>query len=167
MLRQIATFHLQGMMLGVDILLVREVYRKISLTPIPDSSKHLRGLVNLRGRVVTVIDLNVCLQRDPIKDIKNSRLLIMKTDEEVSSYLNDGSLKKANLGDDIVGFLIDRMDDVLELEDKQIHPPPPNMKISDETLVEGVIKQENELIILLDVSAILDNVINMATDIQK
>ena len=63
MARQIATFVLGKTLLGLDILLVKEVYRSVSITPIPDAPEHIRGLMNLRGRVVTVMDLNTCLGR--------------------------------------------------------------------------------------------------------
>jgi purine-binding chemotaxis protein CheW len=161
MTRQIATFALGDTLLGVNILLVKEVYRHMSVSPIPDAPAHLSGLMNLRGRVVTVIDLNVCLNR-PVTTNTEGRLLILKTQEEIRGYKNKGLLQDdAYLGEDIVGFLIDRMDDVLTVEDEDILPPPPNLVEIDEELVEGVIKQENHLVILLHITAVLDLVMKI------
>ncbi|MFO7754229.1 MAG: chemotaxis protein CheW [Desulfobacteraceae bacterium] len=156
--RQITTFMLGNTRIGIDILLVREVYRHMSVTPVPDSPPHLNGLMNLRGRVVTVIDLNVCLSRPPAEDIESNRLLVMKTDKEIEKYKSEGLLKEISIGDDMVGFLIDQMDDVVSIEDSEIFPAPPHLDEVEEALIEGVIKQGEELIILLDVTALLEKV---------
>jgi len=163
MSRQIATFVLGETLLGVDILLVKEVYRHATLSPIPSAPKYLRGLMNLRGRVVTVIDLNVCLNRSEICDPEKGRLLIMKTQEEIAGY-KEGYLAGVRLGEDIVGFLIDRMDDVLTVSDEDILPPPPNIVDIDEGLIEGVIRQGEHLVILLRVTAVLDVVMNASNE---
>jgi len=164
MTRQIATFLLGSTLLGVDILLVKEIYRYKAISPIPDAPTHLRGLMNLRGRVVTVIDLSVCLNRPAATNIDDCRLLILKTQEEIRNYINKGLLEDASLGEDIVGFLIDQMDDVLTIENEAILPPPPNLVDIDEALVRGVIKQGEQLVILLDVTAVLGLVMNAAID---
>ena len=103
MSRQITTFLLGETRIGIDILLVKEVYRHMSITPIPDSPRELKGLMNLRGRVVTVIDLNVCLNRPSTKNIETSRLLVLKTDEEIDKYKTTGFLEDISLGDDQIG----------------------------------------------------------------
>lgn len=156
--RQITTFMLGDTRIGIDILLVREVYRHMSVTPVPDSPPHLNGLMNLRGRVVTVIDLNVCLARPATEDIESNRLLVMKTDKEIEKYKSEGLLKEISMGDDMVGFLIDQMDDVVSIEDSEIFPVPSHLEEVEEALIEGVIKQGEELIILLDVAALLEKV---------
>lgn len=153
--RQITTFMLGDTRIGIDILLVREVYRHMSVTPVPDSPPHITGLMNLRGRVVTVIDLNVCLSRTATEDIESNRLLVMKTDKEIEKYKSKGFLKDISIGDDMVGFLIDRMDDVVSIDDSEIFPAPPHLDEVAEALIEGVIKQGEELIILLDVPSVL------------
>ncbi|MDM8549166.1 chemotaxis protein CheW [Desulfobacterales bacterium HSG2] len=164
MTRQIATFLLGSTILGVDILLVKEIYRYKAISPIPDAPEHLRGLMNLRGRVVTVIDLSVCLNRPAAANIDDCRLLILKTQEEIRNYINKEILEDTSLGEDIVGFLIDQMDDVLTIENEAILPPPPNLVDIDEALVRGVIKQGEHLVILLDVTAVLGLVMNAATE---
>ena len=155
MTKQIAAFCLGETLLGIDILLVKEVYRHMVISPVPDTPGHIRGLMNLRGRVVTVIDLNVCLNRTADDSIEDSRLLILKTREEIT----DRSLENCT-GDDIVGFLIDRMDDVISVKTDEIFPTPPNLVNIEEELIEGVIKLGDQLVLLLKVSAILDRVMN-------
>ncbi len=159
MSRQIATFNLGNSRLGIDILLIKEVYRQMSITPIPDAPAHLKGLVNLRGRVVTVIDLNVCLNRTPSYNIDTSRLLVLKTDDEIEKYKKCGAVGDISLGNDIVGLLIDQMDDVITIENFDILPAPSNIDAAEESLIEGVIKKGEQLIIILDVNAILQKII--------
>ena len=164
MTRQIATFLLGDTLLGIDILLVKEVYRHKAMSPIPDGPAHLLGLMNLRGRVVTVIDLNISMNRPPRVRRDNCRLLILKTQEEIRKYSDKEFLEDVRLGEDIVGFLIDEMDDVLPLVNEEILPPPPHLVDIDSDLIEGVIKQGNRLIILLDVTAVLDIVMNASIE---
>lgn len=160
MTKQIATFRLGETVLGIDILLVKEVYRHMVISQIPDTPPHIRGLMNLRGRVVTVIDLNVCLNRPPIDSIEDSRLLILKTREEIT----DSDLENAT-GDDIIGFLIDRMDDVITISNDEVFPTPPNVVTIQEEFIQGVIKRDDQLVLLLNVSAILDHVMGNVGEI--
>lgn len=156
MTRQIATFLLGETVFGVDILLVKEIYRHKVISPIPGAPTHLRGLMNLRGQVVTVIDLNVCLNRPEIENIEGCCLLIFKIQQEITEY----GLKDVYVGEDIVGFLIDRMDDVLSVEDIEILPTPPHLQNVDEHLIKGVIRHGKRLVILLDIPALLEGVMN-------
>jgi purine-binding chemotaxis protein CheW len=161
MTRQITTFILGSTRLGVDILLIKEIYRHMSVTPVPASPKHIRGLMNLRGRVVTVIDLAVCLGRPPQDNIEENRLLVLKTNGEISKYQARGKLSDTDLGDDIVGLLIDRMDDVIEAEDCDIMPAPSNLAEVENALIRGVIKQKNELIIILNIPVLLEKIMDI------
>ncbi len=156
--RQIVSFMLEDTVLGVDILQIKEIYRQMSMSPIPDAPPHLRGLMNLRGRVVTVVDLNVCLNRSPVAHLADRRLLILKTREEILNCEAGTEAEAQGLGEDIVGFLIDRMDDVLSLEESDILPAPANLADIDESLIKGVVKRGNRLVMLLDLPAVLDKV---------
>ncbi len=154
--RQITTFKLGDLFLGVNILLVKEVYRYKAITSIPGASEHLCGLMNLRGKIVTVVDLNVCLNRGPTPNKNECRLLILKTEEEVMAVNSRSRPDHIHWGDDIVGFLIDSMDDVLEIDHRDILPSPSNLARMDENLMDGVVKQGDRLMIILDVPAVLD-----------
>jgi purine-binding chemotaxis protein CheW len=167
MVQQIATFTLGNTFFGVNILLVKEVYRHMSISPIPDTAPHLGGLMNLRGRVVTVVDLNVCLNRPSKSDMEDGRLLIFKTRDETQKYIKKGLVKEIDLGEDIVGFIIDQMDDVLYVEEEEILPPPPHIVDVDIELIEGVVKYKNRLVILLDVSAILEKVMEAVVENEQ
>ncbi len=162
--RQIATFYIGKILFGVDILLVKEIYRHTSMTRIPDAPKILAGLMNLRGRVVTVIDLRLFLNH-PVLPAKNeTKLLIMKTQEEINGYIEQGTLDDNYLGDDIAGFIIDRMDDVRTVGYKDILPPPPNLLEADESLIEGVVKKKEDLLIILNVPVVLEKTMRAVSE---
>jgi len=114
-----------------------------------------------------VIDLNVCLNRPATQNIDTSRLLVLKTDKEIEKYKTSGLMKNIFLGDDIVGLLIDQMDDVITIQDSKIFPAPPNLDEVEETLIEGVIKQEEQLIIILDVNAVLEKIMAVCASMEE
>lgn len=157
--RQIATFRMGETRMGVDILLVKEVYRRMRVSPVPGAPPQLVGLMNLRGRVVSVIDLAACFQRKGVAS-DQGQLLILKTDGEVAPFLRDGRLPSdlGRMGEDIVGLLIDGMDDVMTLPPDQVLPAPPNLADLNGDLIEGVVKTAAELVILLTVPALLEQV---------
>jgi len=143
MSRQITIFKVGETLLGLDILTVKEIHRHMELTPIPGAPKHLSGLMNLRGRIVTVVELSVCLHLE--ENDGEKILLILKTDSEIRQYQQRGLLTDVSLGEDIVGLLINSMEDVLDVEDEDILPTPPNIGSVDRQLIQGVIKLEKEI----------------------
>jgi purine-binding chemotaxis protein CheW len=164
--RHIATFLVGETLLGLDILAVKEVYRHMNLTPIPGAPGHFCGLMNLRGKVVTVIDLSVCLDLTP-SAAEEKRLLILKTNSELARCRMTGKLENVNLGEDTIGFLINRMEEVLTIEDDEILPVPSNLDILEKNLICGVVKLKNRLVILLDVTAVLEGVAAASTMVPK
>ncbi|MCD6308579.1 MAG: purine-binding chemotaxis protein CheW [Candidatus Latescibacteria bacterium] len=162
MSRQITTFSVADTLLGLDILIVKEVYRHMDLTPVPDAPPHMSGLMNLRGRVVTVVDFGACLNLVK-EEPHEKKLLIMKTNAEILKYQQKGLLADVSLGDDIVGFLIDDMDEVLTVEDEDVLPTPPNLDTVDRQLIEGVVKLKNKLVLILDINAILERILSLST----
>lgn len=160
MSRQIATFRMGDTRMGVDILLVKEVYRRMQVHPVPGAPPQLVGLMNLRGRVVSVVDLAACFQRAGVSS-EQGQLLIFKTGAELAGFVREGRLpeRMARLGEDIVGLLIDEMDDVMTVSRDAVLPPPPNLGGLDDHLVEGVIRTEGELVVLIDASAVLNRVV--------
>lgn len=162
MSRQITTFAVGEMLLGLDILIIKEVHRQVAVTPVPGAPEAISGLMNLRGRVVTVIDPEVCLNL-PRTHGAEKRLLVLKTDGEISDYIAGGMLGDVVLGGDIVGLLIDRMEEVQVIENEDVLPPPPNLDTTERKIIEGVIKLKNRLIVLLNVTRMLEGVLTASS----
>ena len=135
--RQYATFYVGNILLGVDIRQVQEINRQLEVTDVPHSDNYVRGVINLRGDVATVIDLRTILGLPSAEVTQESRNLIVHSHGET------------------IGFLVDRISDILTLHRKEMSQTPTNVEGIDENLFRGVYKLEKELLIVLDVDTVL------------
>ncbi len=151
-MEQFATFYMNDTLLGLPILAVREINPHIEMTDVPLAPDFIRGLVNLRGQVVTVIDLGLKLGLGKREVNDKSRLIIVKTNSELSDQALAQGIKTS---DDPVGLLIDAIGDVVTAEEEDIEPPPANMDIGDLKYVRGVVKTKDRLLTVLNLGQLL------------
>ncbi len=130
--RQYCTFYLDRLFLGVEVERVQEVIRYQEMTRVPLSAPEVRGLINLRGQIVTAIDLRRRLG------------LPERTDEELPMNVVIRS------DDGAVSLLVDHIGDVLEVRDEQYEPPPDSIPGLARQLITGVYKLEKSLLLVLD-----------------
>lgn len=135
--RQYATFRIGDLLLGIDIHQVQEINRNLRITPIPHAPCAVRGVINLRGEVVTVIDLCRVLGLPPGKESRLARNIIV------------------NEGGEQMGFLVDSVADVITCSSDDIDPLPENLEGLDQTFFEGVFKLEDNLLIIVNVAQTL------------
>jgi len=139
----VAAFYVGEMHLGIDIRVVREINRIVAFTPVPHSPPQVRGVINLRGEVVTVMDLRVILGLGTTEISKNAKNVIVQSDSEQ------------------VGLLVDRIGDTICVPKNAIEPVPANMRSADAELFKGVCRMGSELVVILDVEmALADNVLH-------
>ncbi len=161
--QQIATFLVGDTILGIDILFIKEVHRQLRTSPVPGAPREITGLVNLRGKIVTIIDLEYYLTGKSRESLENTRLLIMKTGAELQAlHQDDEEIANARVGDDIVGLLIKRMDEVITIDSDEILSPPSNMSEVESGIIEGVVKLEDRLVLILDHPAVLNRALTAA-----
>jgi purine-binding chemotaxis protein CheW len=129
------TFYVGNLLIGVDIQHVEEINRQVNVTPVPHSPPHVRGVINLRGEVVTVVDLRKVLDMGETEVNQNSRTVVV------------------NSGSEEIGLLVDRVADVMQARTDQIDPPPANISGVDGRFFKGVYKLDKSLLIVLDVNA--------------
>lgn len=134
---QFATFYVGDILLGVDIRQVQEINRQLFVTEVPHSKDYVRGVINLRGDVATVIDLRTILGLPIAEKTRDSRNLIVHSHGES------------------VGFWVDRISDIHTLPSDQISPPPIKVDGVDGNLFKGVFKLEKEMLIILNVDEVL------------
>ncbi len=134
---QLATFHVGDILLGIDIQQVQEINRQLDVTDVPHSPNYVRGVINLRGEVATVVDLRTILGLPSAEVTRESRNLIVHSQGET------------------IGFLVDRISDILTISHNEISPSPTTIEGVDGSLFKGVFKLETELLIVLDVDAVL------------
>jgi purine-binding chemotaxis protein CheW len=140
-IRQLVTFRIGQEDFGVDILMVQEIIRLPKITPIPNAPEFILGVINLRGRIIPVIDLRQRLKipgNRPSPDDKKTRILIV----EMFAH--------------VMGFIVDGVSEVTKVDVSAIEPTP-NLVVSniDAEYIKGMIKLSNRLIILLDFRKVL------------
>jgi len=133
----VSTFHLGDTMFGIDTLRVQEAIKIPDITMVPRAQKSILGVINLRGRIVTIIDLNSKLGLELSLLTADSRLIIVSWEDEQ------------------IGFLVDRIDDVIPIERRDISPPPSNVKGMQGQFFEGVHRSEKGLLVVLNIDAVL------------
>ncbi len=154
-MRQFNTFYLDDALFGVDIYLVRELNRLLHFTPVPDGPEYIRGLLNLRGQVITVFDLGRRLGLSSRVITPKTRNVILKTDSETAAYRHQHQAS-TRVGEDSVGFLVDRIGDVVEVEEDRIEAPPANIGDIVTEFVSGVVELPDKLLVLLDVGKVVE-----------
>jgi purine-binding chemotaxis protein CheW len=135
--RQLCTFSLDSLLFGVEVRSVQEVLRYQEMTRIPLSSPVIRGLINLRGQIVTAIDLRARLGFSPLGATKHPMNVVLRR--------TDG----------VVSLLVDEIGDVLELDDALFERPPENLAGVFRDVVLGVYKLDGKLLLLLDVERVV------------
>ncbi len=137
LVQQYATFYVGNLLLGVDIGQVQEINRQLDVTDVPQAPKCVRGVINLRGEVTTVIDLRTILGLEQTEVTDSSRNLIV------------------NFKDETLGILVDRISDILAVRNDEINPPPTNVNGIQGKFFLGVHTLESEILVLLNLDAVL------------
>jgi len=133
---------------GMDVTIIREVNRSVEMTPVALAPDLIRGLMNLRGQIITVLDPAIRLSLEPCKISSLTRCVVLKTKNE-GSYLG---LR------DITGILVDSVGDIITVENNDLEQAPPNLSELNDQFVDSVIKMENGLLIILNMTKILEPV---------
>ena len=130
--RQLCTFVLEGQTFGIHVDCVLEVIRSLPLTHVPLAPEAVCGLINLRGQIVTAIDLRRRLELGPLKEGKTARMnIIIRTSE--------GPLC----------FPIDEVGDVVDVEERLFEPVPETMTGTARKLIDSVCKLRGTLLLVL------------------
>ena len=146
--RQFATFPVDDQVYGIDVLLVREIIRHVEFTPVEHAPNGVLGLLNLRGQIITVLDLGAVLDVPPRQVSPESHCIILKTKEELlRSAVRDAVDDETPA--EIVGIMVDRIADVVAIDASCIEPPPANARGVDGAMLEGIAKKDDRLLLIL------------------
>jgi purine-binding chemotaxis protein CheW len=127
------TFFLDGLFLGVDVLKVQEVIRYQEMTRVPLSPGVISGLINLRGQIVTAIDLRRRLRLPDRHPNPLPMNVILRT------------------GDGPVSLLVDEIEGVREVDEESFERPPGTLDVVARDLIQGVYKLKDRLLLILDI----------------
>jgi purine-binding chemotaxis protein CheW len=134
----LVTFILGNEEYGLDVRLVQEVIRLTEITPVPRAPDFVKGVINLRGRIIPVVDLK-------------RKLAI----GEVDASARTARVVVARLRDRLVGLLVDGASQVLKVPVSLIEPAPEEVLEVDADYIRGVAKLANRLVILMDLARVL------------
>ncbi|NVM20938.1 MAG: chemotaxis protein CheW [Desulfobacterales bacterium] len=134
---ELATFFVGEALCGMDILRVQEINKLMERTWVPQAPQYVLGVLNLRGRIVTIIDLGKKLGLSPTKPSDATRNIIVTSQDEY------------------IGLLVDRIGDVMLARWDKIESPPSNIKGVQGKFFEGVYKTYDSLVGILDVEEVL------------
>ena len=137
-MRQYATFTVDSLLFGVEIHKVQEVIRHQDMTAVPLAGHGAAGLINLRGEVVTAVDLRTRLGLAPRPDGMLPMNVVVRVDDEP------------------VSLLVDTIGDVAHVSSDQFEEPPETTTGPGRVLVTGAYKLENALLLVLDVARAAD-----------
>jgi purine-binding chemotaxis protein CheW len=135
--RQYVTFRVEPHLLGIDILHVREVNQALGLTPVQRAPSFVRGMVNLRGQILTVFDLGVRLGLPARRITDESHNIILKSEA--------------------VGLLVDGVGDVVEANGDRLEAAPANLGGLQREFLEGVMELPQALLGVLSVEKLLEH----------
>jgi purine-binding chemotaxis protein CheW len=134
---ELATFYVGEALCGMDILNVQEINKLMEMTNVPQSPDYVTGILNLRGQIVTVIDLGIKLGLTPTELSDTTRNIIVNAENEY------------------IGLLVSRISDVVEAKWDKVEDPPANLGGVQGAFFKGVFKTKDRLIGILDVTKVL------------
>jgi purine-binding chemotaxis protein CheW len=133
---QLVTFKLENEEFGVDILKVQEINRMLTITKIPNAPPFVEGVINLRGKIIPIVDLRKRLGFNGKAYDKSTRIIVVELDGL------------------ILGFIVDSVSEVLRVSESTVEPPPSIMGGIESDYIEGVGKLDNRLLILLELGKV-------------
>jgi len=134
---ELATFYVGQALCGMDILKIQEINKLMEMTKVPQAPDYMVGILNLRGQIVTIIDLGQKLGLGSVEISNESRNIII------------------NAPGEHVGLLVTKISDVVMADPDKIEPAPANMSGTQGSFFTGVYKTENKLIGILDIKEVL------------
>ena len=151
---QYLTFSLADEEYGVEILRVREIKGWVPVTQIPNAPAFLKGVLNLRGTIVPIVDLRMRFNMDAIEYTPTTVVIVL-------SLVSEGSERT-------FGIVVDAVSDVLNIADGDIRPKPDFGTVVDADFISGLATVDEQMVMLLDIDRLLRpdeiNVISSVTE---
>ncbi|NIA14837.1 MAG: chemotaxis protein CheW [Nitrospiraceae bacterium] len=135
------TFKLGDEVYGLEILKVQEIIGMMNVTAVPKTPEFVRGVINLRGKVIPVIDLRLKFQMETKEDTERTCIIVVQVACEEQTVT--------------MGIIVDEVSEVLDVDASQIEPPPAMGAGTDSDFILGMGKVANKVVMLLDADRVL------------
>jgi purine-binding chemotaxis protein CheW len=136
-LLQLVSFKIGNEEFGINILIVQEIIKTVQITKIPNSPSFVEGIINLRGKVIPVIDLRVRLNLEKKPQDKDTRIIVLEINSKT------------------IGFIVDEVNEVLRIPKSITEPPPEMVTGLNSEFITAIGKLDDRLITLIDLEKIL------------
>lgn len=136
-LLQLVSFNIGEEEFGVDILRVQEINRMTDVTRVPNAPEYVVGVINLRGKVIPIIDLRLRLGLPKKEYAKDTRIVVVELESRV------------------LGFIVDSVNEVIRINREIAEPPPPMVSGIDSEFITAIGKLKDRLLILLDLNKVI------------
>lgn len=136
---QVVSFRLSNEEYGLDIMRVQEIILMGHITEIPEVPEYIRGLINLRGKVIPIVDLRRRFGLEATDATEHTRIIVVNAREST------------------LGIVVDGVSEVLRLDTNQIEPPPTGLLGLDQAYIKGLVKMGEKIMILLNMDTILSD----------
>ncbi|MCA1927669.1 MAG: chemotaxis protein CheW [Calditerrivibrio sp.] len=137
--QQYVSFNMDSEKYAVDIMFIEEIIRLVEITQVPRAPEFVEGIINIRGKVIPVVDMKKKLGLGSISPDINTRIII------------------TNIKGKKVGFLVDSVNEVLRVDDSVIDDAPAVTMNLDSSYIKGVAKTDKGLFIVLDISKVFSS----------
>ncbi len=136
-LLQLVSFNIGEEEFGVDILRVQEINRMTHVTRVPNAPEYVVGVINLRGKVIPIIDLRLRLKLPRRNYEKDTRIVVVELESKV------------------LGFIVDSVNEVIRINKNIAEPPPPMVSGIESDFITAIGKLHDRLLILLDLNRVI------------
>ncbi len=134
---QLVSFRIGEEEYGIEILKVQEINKMVPITKIPNAARHVEGIINLRGKILPIVNLRSRFGMPARTYDKHTRIMVLE--------MENGK---------VAGFVVDSVNEVLRFPRSITEPPPQNVTDTDTAYITSVAKLEDRLIILLDLDMV-------------
>lgn len=142
--RKFLTFKLAKEEYGISIMKIREIIGLMPITVLPQTPSYVKGVINLRGKVIPIIDLRAKFGLEEIPHTERTCIVVIESEDESRGQTN-------------VGLIVDAVSEVLNIKAEDIEPPPSVQAHIDKEMILGLAKSEKSVKILLDIDNVVDH----------
>jgi len=135
--RQLIKFMVSDLTFGIEITQIHQILKPQEIFKVPNTPPFIEGLLNLRGRVLTVFNLRKRFSLPEKANDDNTKIIIV------------------NMNDFLLGFIVDSVTEIVRVPDEDIEEPPPSLKGFDKKFLSGIGKVDEKIILLLDLTKVL------------
>ena len=138
------TFSLANEEYGINIMKIKEIIGMMPVTVLPQTPEYVRGVINLRGKVIPIIDLRCKFNLEQIEPTERTCIIVIEAEDDEHMQT-------------LVGLIIDGVSEVITLKGDEVEPAPNMQTDLHEQLILGLAKCENGVKILLDIDKVINH----------